>query len=187
MEPEQIKKIIADVIHDRTKFYPIYLVISVVISCIIIIVVNFLKVKSENLATKQDIKELTQKIEGVKTEYAKQLEIFKGGQQLRNEKIKELYDKTIKIKSLIIILQNDPNSHKTPELYELTKDLLTSINSDIIFSKVLSDESKIIMDDYNNWILIAKEALRKKEPTFSVSWDKTSKTIDIIQEKILNQ
>lgn len=187
MDPDQIKKIIENTIADKTRFYLIYTVISIVISCIIVMVFSYLKTRSENIAVMQTIEKLTQKVEDVKTDYAKQLEIFKGGQQIRNIKIKELYDKTIVIKSLLITLQNDPNSKRTPELYDLTKDLLTSINSDIIFSKVLFNESQLIMDDYNNWVTITKEALSRNEPTFNINWNKTFNTIDTIQEKILNQ
>lgn len=38
---------------------------------------TYFKKKGENLATKEDIKEITDKVESVKTDYARQLELFK--------------------------------------------------------------------------------------------------------------
>lgn len=38
---------------------------------------GYFQKKGENLATKEDIKEITEKVEGIKAEYAKQLELYK--------------------------------------------------------------------------------------------------------------
>jgi hypothetical protein len=176
MSPEEIETIIQLAIKDELKHFWIYILISLIISIVSVLVVNYLKTKSVNFATKQDIEELTRKVE-----------IVKGGQQLRYKKINQFYDKTIKFKSFLIIMTNEQNQNKFSELFGLTKDLLTSIESDVIFSYNLEEERKIIEENYNSWIKTIKEIQENVSTSYSINFVEIGKAIDVIQNKVLNE
>ena len=77
MTPEEIKSLIEKTLRGSIKYYWIYLAASFFIGILLTIGVEYLKTKGQNLATKQDIQEITKKIELVKAEVQKGQEIDK--------------------------------------------------------------------------------------------------------------
>ena len=57
--------------------YLVIVLLQAVVTCVIWYIASYVKEKGKNLATKEDIKEITAKIESVKVEYAKELEGLK--------------------------------------------------------------------------------------------------------------
>ena len=87
MNPEEIKKIIETVIDNKTEYYWMYLLISVILSLITVFLVQYLKDKGKNYATKQDIAGITRKIEDVKAEIQNQQDVEKQKRQLKYDAI----------------------------------------------------------------------------------------------------
>lgn len=89
MSPEEIKEIIENVIDNKIEYYWIYLVLSVVLSLITVFLFQYLKDKGKNYATKQDIADITRKIEDVKAEIQNQQEVEKQKRQLKYDALLE--------------------------------------------------------------------------------------------------
>ncbi|MAZ26012.1 MAG: hypothetical protein CL868_02910 [Cytophagaceae bacterium] len=83
MEPEELKKIIESVIENKVQYYWLYLVLSVILSLLTVFLFQFLKDKGKNYATKQDIADITRKIEDVKAEVQNQQDVEKQKRQLK--------------------------------------------------------------------------------------------------------
>ena len=124
--------------------------------------------KGKNLATKEDIIEITDKIESVKTDYARQLEIFKGDIALL-EKRREL---SAQVVDLINRYKELPPAGKTPNQKELRAfeqdyyklipwiptDILKALNS--LFSKSTLTATK---PDVKDVIISVRKAILKDD------------------------
>jgi hypothetical protein len=83
MTPEEIKFIIEKTLNGATKYYWLYLVFALIIWIAISIGVEYFKTKGQNLATKQDIETITNKVEQIKAEIQKGQEIDKQKRELK--------------------------------------------------------------------------------------------------------
>ena len=83
MNPEEIKKIIENVLDNKIEYYWVYLILSVLLSLVTVFLFQYLKDKGTNYATKQDIADITRKIEEVKSEIQNQQEVEKQKRQLK--------------------------------------------------------------------------------------------------------
>jgi hypothetical protein len=83
MNPEEIKKIIETAIDNKIEYYWVYLIVSVLLSLVTVFLFQYLKDKGKNYATKQDIADITRKIEDVRAEIQNQQEIEKQKRQLK--------------------------------------------------------------------------------------------------------
>lgn len=187
MSPEELKGIIETVIKNESNYFILYLILAVIITLLSSFTIEFFKGKGKNAASKQDIEELTAKVEEVKSNYIKQLEMFRGGQRIKNEKMKELYDKTIKFKIHLLEFKNDSmlNSEKVTKFFNSTKSLMFSIDADVLFNKKLQSELKTLEKDYNSWMEEVRKWSENPEYKSHIEIDSTYKVIDRIQEKIL--
>src|SRR4051812_21360843 len=74
MEPTQIRGIIEDALRDpRNLSVLAYLVVGIVAG-LVAYAASYLRRKGENVATKEDVSELTELVERVRTQYAERLE-----------------------------------------------------------------------------------------------------------------
>ena len=87
MNPEDIKKIIENVIDSKLENYWLYLLLSVILSLVTVFLFQYLKDKGKNYATKQDIANITRKIEDVKAEVQNQQDVEKQKRQLKYDAI----------------------------------------------------------------------------------------------------
>ena len=87
MNPEEIKKIIETVIDNKLEYYWMYLLLSVILSLGTVFLFQYLKDKGKNYATKQDIADITRKIEDVKAEIQNQQVVEKQKRQLKYDAI----------------------------------------------------------------------------------------------------
>ena len=83
MNPEEIKKIIETIIDNKIEYYWLYLILSVILSLVTVFLFQYLKDKGKNYATKQDVANITRKIEDVKAEIQNQQEVEKQKRQLK--------------------------------------------------------------------------------------------------------
>ena len=85
MDYGQLKLIVEEAVNNATHFdwwlYPLILVIAAVGAFL----GSYLKKKAENVATKEDIEEITKKVEDIRTQYSEQLESHKASLQLSNQ------------------------------------------------------------------------------------------------------
>jgi len=85
---EEIKTLIQTTIEGKIKYFWVYVLLSGIIALIGVYSIQFFKNKGGNLATKQDIADITQKIESLKYDYQKKPRLDSHELALN----KELYD-----------------------------------------------------------------------------------------------
>jgi len=79
MSPEEIKKII----ESQNQKVIIYYIISLIVFLILSFLIEFFKSKGQNLATKQDIESITQKVEDVKAAVQNNQEVERQRRELK--------------------------------------------------------------------------------------------------------
>jgi hypothetical protein len=95
MNPEEIYKIVNDAINSAIPWWVYFLFI--VMPFVGAFIGSYLKKKAENAATKEDIREITVKIETVKSEHKKDLEKFKASLLHRTESKKEFKERKVEL------------------------------------------------------------------------------------------
>lgn len=83
MTPEQIKELIQKTISGSFKYYWLYFALSVIVSILAALLTSYIKQKGQNLATKQDIANITLKVEEVKADVQKGQEVEKLKRELK--------------------------------------------------------------------------------------------------------
>ena len=138
MSYEQIKIVVEEAIRNATIVdWRIYVLI-IVFSAIGGFLGAYLKKKAENLATKGDIKDITQKIEDIRLQYSKQLELHKASLQLSNQLKLAALDKRLK---------------KHQEAYSLWRELLFNLRNQEKIESVIDkcqkwwDENSLYLSD----------------------------------------
>ena len=128
----------------------------------------YLNEKGKNFATKEDIKEITDKVEGVKAYYARQVELYKHEISLM-EKQREL---SAQVVDLINRYKELPPSGEQPEQVELRRfeqdyyklipwiptDILKALNS--LFSKSVPANDK---PDVKDVMIAVRQAILKED------------------------
>lgn len=76
MNPEEINQLIKNALWENSLSQIIVSGITLITFCVVYVVSSYAKKKGENLATKEDIDSITNKIESVKLEYQKELKAF---------------------------------------------------------------------------------------------------------------
>lgn len=128
-----------------------------IITLLAIIIVPYLRKKGENYATKEDISEITQKVEGIKKEFTKEVEGFKSALdkgnieyqirytkllELRSEAISVLFSKLEKMQKSLIYLQHE---HSTFNNSGLTKEQE---------EKIAEENAQEFIDFYNQKVIL---------------------------------
>ncbi len=85
MNYDQIKTIVEEAIKNGASLDWWVYILIIVFSATGGLLGAYLKKKAENLATKEDIEAITKKVEDVRSEYSKQLELHKATLQLSNQ------------------------------------------------------------------------------------------------------
>ncbi len=129
MTPEEIKALIEKTLNGSIKYYWIYLSISFFIGILLNIGVEFLKTKGQNIATKQDIEEITKKVEQVKAEIQKGQEVEK---QKRELKYKALLTSLNLIDAHLSHVLIAPQGQQIKKQYATTEEARTCHNSLIL-------------------------------------------------------
>ncbi len=171
MNPEEVKKIIETVIDNKMEYYWVYLLASVFLSLSTVFLFQYLKDKGKNYATKQDIADITRKIEDVKAEIQNQQEVEKQKRQLKYDALLQSLTLMDAVLSHLLIPAED---QKIKKQYASTEEarkchsslILTCENTDILemFSLIMfgpkdpnAEETPItdLLNKYRN--LVRKE------------------------------
>jgi hypothetical protein len=115
MDYEQIKTIVEEVINNATIVDWWIYVLIIAFSAIGGFIGAYLKKKGENLATKEDIEIITEKIEKIRSQYSEQLETVKASLQLSNQ---------LKLAAL------DKRLQKHQEAYTLWVEIVWNLSND---------------------------------------------------------
>jgi hypothetical protein len=181
MNPEEIKSIVETAVAGEFRYIWVYIVASVLIGILSAFLFEYFKTKGHNLATKSDIDTLTKKVEEIKFEYIKKIELLKGTHDIKNPKRKELYEKVEKMRSFLIKSKNDPTFKTLDPIFTETKDILLFLSSNDAL-KDMESEMIIIQDDYNNWVTAGKLSNGRN---VNLKFDATSKALESIQRKLI--
>jgi hypothetical protein len=128
MNYDQIKTIVEEAIKNGASLDWWVYILIIVFSATGGFLGAYLKKKAENLATKEDIEAITKKVEDVRSEYSKQLELHKATLQLSNQ---------LKLAAL------DKRLEKHQEAFTLWRSLLFSIRDE--------DKIGIAIDESQRW------------------------------------
>lgn len=93
MTPEAFKEIVENVINQKFEYYNFYLLGAIVISVLIAYFISYFKEKGKNLATKEDIQEITNKVESVKQEYKKEFDLIQKKNEANFSELKNIKDR----------------------------------------------------------------------------------------------
>lgn len=85
MDPEKLKTLIEEAISNSDPFAWWFYLLIILLSAIGAFLGSYLRKKAENVATKEDIENITEKIEKVRSQYSEQLETVKASLQLSNQ------------------------------------------------------------------------------------------------------
>lgn len=84
MDPEKLKALIEEAISNSDPFAWWFYFLIILLSAIGAFLGSYLRKKAENVATKEDIENITEKIEKIRSQYSEQLEAVKASLQLSN-------------------------------------------------------------------------------------------------------
>ena len=168
MNPEEIKKVIEFAIEKQN--YWVYILISVVISLVAVFIFQYFTEKAKNYATKQDVEEITNKIEEIKAKIQNSQEIVKQKRELKyNAILKSLELIDARLSNFIIspnIIKQYATTKETRECH--SRLILTCDNSEIIKSfenimagKLPTDKSgtQFVIRELENYRNLVREEL----------------------------
>jgi hypothetical protein len=181
MNPEEVRSIIENAIDGKFMSLWIYMLLSSIFGFVSAFLLEYLKTKGKNLATKSDIEALTKKVEEIKFEYFRKAETLRSVQDISNPKRKELYKRVEELRWFLFEMINDSHFNDLTSIYSKTKDLLLYLASNETF-RDMKTEMSIIESDYNNWVGIANSS---KTGFGNINTSKTVSALESIQKKIL--
>jgi len=123
----QIKTLVEEAIKNGASLDWWVYILIIVFSAVGGFLGAYLKKKAENLATKEDIEVITKRVEDIRSEYSKQLELHKASLQLSNQ---------LKLASL------DKRLEKHQEAFTLWRNLLFSLRDQIKIETAIDESQK---------------------------------------------
>ncbi|MFA7444813.1 MAG: hypothetical protein WCY89_02620 [Flavobacteriaceae bacterium] len=166
----------------------------IVLLCYGIFFKSYFTEKGKNLATKEDISDITTKIENIKLLNSKELEEFKVTIINKIELSKAIiesktsvYKELVQLKSLLLMRSNNLGDEKEqiPAIFELIDRVLLKINSDASFSEEIKNKSIALQIERNSF-MGQIEILRNRGATrYSISLDSLLSIIDSLQVEVL--
>lgn len=124
MDPLKLKELIEEAVKSSIDDRWWVLVATIILAGVLGYIGSYLREKGKNLATREEVQGITQKIEEVKKEYNKQLEAYKSSLQLSNQ---------LKVAAL------DKRLQKHQEAYSLWLKLLFSLRNPEELGKVIDE------------------------------------------------
>jgi len=158
MKPEEIKALIQATIKGKIKHFWIYILLSVIIGFGSAFATEFFKNKGKNLATKQDIENITRKIEDVKAQIQNQQEIEKQKRQLK-------YDAILSSLSLVDAYLSQVLTPNKEKKEKIKKQFATTEEAREIHNKlILTCESTEVVELFALIIFGPKDKTSKPQP-----------------------
>jgi len=97
MTPEQIQNAVESAFKLRDSFMLIYFILVPIVTVIITLTASYLREKGKNIATKEDIGEITTQVEKAKSEYSEQLEKLKSELAQKSHLSRIRYEREMKV------------------------------------------------------------------------------------------
>ena len=194
MTPEDIKTIVETIIENKIKYFWGYILISVIFGMASTFVLEFLKTKGQNFATKSDIEILTNKVESVKYDYLRKIEEYKkelsGKYELEKTMISskvEGYQRATSLKITILKRKNNLGSEKElmEQFFNKIPELLIHLNSHFQIRTDLKEEITAMEDSYNDIVSYIEQTRASGASKYHIDLEKIENVIDNIQKKIL--
>jgi hypothetical protein len=167
--------------------------IIIIIGILWIFLKSYYSEKGKNLATKEDIKEITDKIESVKLSYVKILEDYKHDLSLKNDLEKRLinsvltdiYKLVTSSKEQIFKRQNKLLGEESDnQLFGNINQIITMISIQIQLKEKLKDELVSLLKWNNEFYLYVEKLKRTGETRYILNFDTIMNILDDIQIKI---
>lgn len=165
--------------------------ITLMLVCYFTFIKKYFEKKGENLATKEDIAEITKLTEQSKVEFIKQIEDYKKELNLRYEFIEstkeykiKLFQKTVNVRQNLI---KWVNTRMTPTLIadtiNLMEDIILDLYSNAILYKQYSSNHKNIEKEFN--LLISAIQQGQISGNFNYSPSKLQNEFEKLQNELL--
>jgi hypothetical protein len=175
--------------------FTIILIVSEILLAIFAgFVLSYAKKRGENIATKHDIKSITDKIEEIKLEYSKKLEEYKSEltRKYEIEKIMidnktEIFRKLQQLKSAIIKRKNNigPESELMETIFGLIIEISIQIGSISIFNQSIKDLAVKLTEENNKIVSYIFDLRAKGETKYTWNFDPIDGIIDSLQNEII--
>jgi Na+/phosphate symporter len=175
MSPDEIKTLIEEIRKNEIQYFWFYILLSILFGMISNFVLEYFKNKGGNIATKQDIVNITQKIESVKLEIYKSQEVDKLKRELKyNALLKSLNIIDAYLSNFITfegIMKQYASAEESRECYNNL--ILTCDNSEIIKSYeniLMSEKSKdatgtqFVLTELENYRKLVRQELKFGKP-----------------------
>jgi Na+/phosphate symporter len=175
MSPDEIKTLIEEIRKNEIQYFWFYILLSILFGIISNFVLEYFKNKGGNIATKQDIVNITQKIESVKLEIYKSQEVDKLKRELKyNALLKSLNIIDAYLSNFITfegIMKQYASAEESRECYNNL--ILTCDNSEIIKSYeniLMSEKSKdatgtqFVLTELENYRKLVRQELKFGKP-----------------------
>ncbi len=194
MTPEDIKTILETVIENKTKYFWVYILITVIFALVSASILEFIKTRTRNFATKSDIETLTDKVESVKYDYLKKIEEYKkelsGKYELEKTLISskvEAYQLATSLKVTILKRKNNLGSEKElmEQFFNKIPELLVHLGSHFQIRTDLKEEITAMENSYNEIVSYIEQIRSSGASKYHIDIEKIEKVIDNIQKKIL--
>jgi len=159
-----------------------------------IFIKSYYSEKGKNHATKEDVKEITDKIESVKLDYLRKIEEYKKELNIKYEIGKTLIDNKVKayqiatsLKETIIRRKSNLGSVKDQmqQIFENIPELLIHLNSQVQLKEMFLEESKAMEVNYNEIVFYIEQLRTAGEKKYVINLDIIDQILDKIQVKLL--
>lgn len=159
-----------------------------------IFIKSYLTEKGKNLATKEDIKEITDKVESVKLDYLKLFEDYKRQLNYKNElektlinpKFTEIYKLVTSTKEIIFKRQNNLAGEEVMnELFDNIREIITTIPTQVQLKERLNEELVALADWNNDFVSYIEDLKRKGETQYEMKCESIMQIMDDMQSKIM--
>jgi hypothetical protein len=146
------------------------------------------------MATKQDIKSITNKIEEIKFEYSKKLEEYKTELTKKYEfdkiliEIKtDIFQETRDLKAIIFRVQNKIGKEKEQmeTIFSLITEISIQVHSLSFFNENIKGFATQLTNEYNKLVVLIKESISSREMKIIYDFNKIKSIIDNLQIEII--
>lgn len=168
--------------------------IIILLGLYLILIKSYYSEKGKNLATKEDIKEITDKMESVKLDYLRRIEEYKKELNIKYELEKTLINSKVKayqiattLKETIIRRKSNFGIEKDQmqEIFENVPELLIHLNSQVHLKNMFQEETKAMQESYNGIVLYIEQIRTSGKKSYVINLDTIDSNLEKIQEKLL--
>lgn len=172
----------------------ILIVSQAILAIFTAVVISYAKKRGENMATKHDIKSITDKIEEIKLEYSMKLEEYKSEltRKYEIEKImidnkSDIFKKLQRLKTSIIKRKNNIGSEKElmEAIFSLIIEISIQVGSISLFDKSVKDLVINLTEENNKIVKYVDDLKATGQTKYTMNFDPIDNIIDRLQLEIV--